>query len=235
MWCMWVTVPTWGHDGGEFGFLHHLSSLVRPPQELSSTPKFSTSITHMCFNRNIPVSRHSAGFLEIGFRTWDLQRSLKDISSEQVLLLILFPLALSRRDGCTQEGQPAVASARIQSELYMTSPFSGLGWKHRLCYSTSLDSSSDTFVVVFFFFFFFLNYLVILRLVILTLQAWVSLSVKIPGWPKCLLQFFHNVLQKQDKERTNQLRIKWGNVYTKALKRIRSLKLEGNVYEFGLV
>ena len=154
---MWVPVHTWGHDEGEFGFLHHLSSLVCPPQELSSTPTFSTLITHVCFNRNKPVSRHSAGFLEIGFRTWDLRRSLKDISSEQVLLLILFPLALSRRDGCTQERQPAVALARSQAELHMASPFSGLGWKHRLCYSASLGSSSDTFVVVvvFFFFFFF--------------------------------------------------------------------------------
>lgn len=107
--------------------------------------------------------------LEIGFRTWDLRKSLTDVSSEQVLLLTLFPLALSRRDGCTQERQPAVALARSQAELYMTSPFSGLGWKHRRCYSTSLSSSSDTSVVVVFFFFFFLNYLVTLRLVILTL------------------------------------------------------------------
>ena len=168
-WCMWVTVYTWGHDGGEFGFLHCLSSPVPPPQELSSTPTFSTLITHMCFNRNKPVSRQSAGFLKIGFRTWDLWRSLKDISSEQVLLLILFPLALSLRDGCTQEGRPAVTSTGSRAELCMTSPFSGLGWEHRLCYSTSLGSSSDTVFLLLFSFSFFKNYLVTLRLVILTL------------------------------------------------------------------
>lgn len=90
------------------------------------------------------------GFWRLDFRTWDLQGRLKDISSEQVLLLILFPLALSLRDGCTQEGWPAVTSTRSQAELYMTSLFSGLGWKHRLCHSTSLGSSSDTVFLLLF-------------------------------------------------------------------------------------